>query len=129
MNEDAFQADDQIKAIACPHCDGTGSVLVTPDGRRSKHETPGQEDRMTDHELDVFRALADAYRIIREAYYHDMHKEQPAKNELQEAVAEVLKKYAASPGGDTVLSASGSPERTRTAGIQHSPRQFPCTSF
>jgi hypothetical protein len=40
----------------------------------------------------VFTELFEAYRILREAYHHDMHREPPADNALQIRVRELLAK-------------------------------------
>jgi hypothetical protein len=45
---------------------------------------------MTTAEIKLVRELADAYRILREAYHHGMHKEAPAKNDLQIRVDSLL---------------------------------------
>ncbi len=48
---------------------------------------------MTDEEFSVFSELAGAYRILREAYHHDMHHETVPKNALQERVAEIIAQH------------------------------------
>jgi len=45
---------------------------------------------MTETERKVLQELADAYRILREAYYRDMHREAPATNAIQLRVKEIL---------------------------------------
>ena len=45
---------------------------------------------LTKEEIGIFAHLAEAYRILREAYWHDMHKEEPPKNDLQIRVDAVL---------------------------------------
>jgi hypothetical protein len=45
---------------------------------------------MTEVERQVFEELANAYRILREAYYHDMRREEPPANALQVRVREIL---------------------------------------
>lgn len=55
-----------------------------------------QEQAMTDEEFRVFSELAEAYRIIREAYHHDMHREQPPSNALQERVGEIIAAHSVS---------------------------------
>jgi hypothetical protein len=56
---------------------------------------------MTYTEREVFTDLANAYRILREAYHHDMHKQPPAANALQIRVAGILARQ--STGGDMAL--------------------------
>jgi hypothetical protein len=50
---------------------------------------------MNHHELELFRQLAEAYRTLREAYHHDMHRETPAKNDLQRQADTALAVYPA----------------------------------
>ena len=45
---------------------------------------------MTKEEIGVFAHLAEAYRILRREYWHDIHKEEPPKNDLQIRVDAVL---------------------------------------
>lgn len=50
---------------------------------------------MKDHKMIVIERqlleeLANAYRIIREAYHHDMHREPPAMNTLQIRIQDLL---------------------------------------
>jgi hypothetical protein len=45
---------------------------------------------MTQEEMKLVAELADAYRILREAYHHDMHKEPPAKTDLQKRIDGLL---------------------------------------
>lgn len=45
---------------------------------------------MTSEQHYVLAELAEAYRILREAYHHAMGREPPALNPLQERVQHVL---------------------------------------
>lgn len=45
---------------------------------------------MTMDERQTIEELANAYRLLREAYHHDMHKEPPAMNALQIRVQTML---------------------------------------
>ena len=48
---------------------------------------------MNNEELSVFTDLAEVYRILREAYHHDIHREAPALNDLQLRVREMIAKH------------------------------------
>lgn len=45
---------------------------------------------MTQVERKAFEELADAYRILREAYHRDMHRESPPLSDLQIRVQAIL---------------------------------------
>ena len=45
---------------------------------------------MTRTEARLVQSLLDAYRVLREAYHHDMHREAPAKTDLEIQIAKLL---------------------------------------
>jgi hypothetical protein len=45
---------------------------------------------MTKEEIGIFSRLAEDYRLLREAYWRDIHNEYPAKNDLQMRVDAIL---------------------------------------
>jgi hypothetical protein len=45
---------------------------------------------MTLYEIELLTQMADAYQILRTAYHHDMHREEPALTDLQRRVNSLL---------------------------------------